>query len=126
EFIQESRGRDVRALVVGDRVVGAMRRRAKKGEFRSNLHRGGAGKALELPPEYTQAAVRAAQVIGLEFAGVDMLESRGGPKIMEVNWSPGLEGAERATRRDIAGVMVEHAIAYGAARKAGWVKQRVI
>jgi ribosomal protein S6--L-glutamate ligase len=126
EFIQESKGRDVRALVVGDRVVGAMRRRAKRGEFRSNLHRGGEGKALDLPPAYARAAVLAARVIGLEVAGVDMLESRSGPKIMEVNSSPGLEGVERATRRDIAGAVVEHAAAYAAARRAGWEKQRII
>jgi ribosomal protein S6--L-glutamate ligase len=126
EFIQESKGRDVRALVVGDRVVGAMRRRAKRGEFRSNLHRGGEGRALELPPAYAEAAVRAARVIGLEVAGVDMLESRSGPKIMEVNSSPGFEGVERATKRDIAGAVVEHAVAYSAARRAGWEKQRVI
>jgi ribosomal protein S6--L-glutamate ligase len=126
EFIQESRGRDVRALVVGDRVVGAMRRQAKRGEFRSNLHRGGEGKAVKLSSEYVQAAVRAAQIIGLEVAGVDILESNQGPKIMEVNSSPGLEGVERATHRDIAGAVIEHAVAYADAVRTGWVKRRVI
>ena len=126
EFIQESRGIDVRALVVGNRVVGAMRRRAKRGEFRSNLHRGGAGTAVTLPSEYVAAAVRAAEVVGLEVAGVDMLEARGGPKVMEVNSSPGLEGVEKATRVDIAGAIIEHAIAYAGARREGWVKERLI
>src|SRR5438093_8413254 len=81
EFVAESRGRDVRALVVGDRVVGAMRREAPRGEFRSNLHRGGFGTAIELPADYAEAAVRAAKVIGLDVAGVDLLESNEGPKI---------------------------------------------
>ena len=106
EFVAESRGRDVRALVVGDRVVGAMRREAPRGEFRSNLHRGGFGTAIQLPPEYAETAVRAAKVIGLEVAGVDLLESNEGPKIVELNSSPGFEGLERATGLDIAGEIV--------------------
>src|SRR5438132_3615024 len=109
EFIAESRGRDVRALVVGDRVVGAMRREAKSGEFRSNLHRGGEGTPLELPPDYAHAAVRAARVLGLDVAGVDLLEAEAAPKVMEVNSSPGFEGLERATGLDIAGAIVDHA-----------------
>ncbi|MFL5318035.1 MAG: RimK family alpha-L-glutamate ligase [Myxococcaceae bacterium] len=113
EFIAESRGRDVRALVVGDKVVGAMRRQAKKGEFRSNLHRGGEGSPIELPREYVEAAIKAARVTGLHVAGVDMLESSEGPKIMEVNSSPGFEGLERATGEDIAGAIVEHAMWFG-------------
>lgn len=119
EFIAESKGRDVRALVVGDRVVGAMRRKAKKGEFRSNLHRGGEGKPIELPPEYAELAVRAAQIIGLGIAGVDMLESSSGPKVMEVNSSPGFEGLEQATGRDVAGSMIEHALAFSDTHTAG-------
>ncbi len=111
EFIAESRGRDVRALVVGDRVVAAMRRRAKRGEFRSNLHRGGRGKAAKLPASYLEAAVTAARLVGLEVAGVDMLETREGPKVLEVNSSPGFEGLERATGLDIAGAIVDHALA---------------
>src|SRR3954470_6243633 len=120
EFIAESRGRDVRALVVGDRVVGAMRREARLGEFRSNLHRGGEGSALELSPDYVQAAVRAARVLGLEVAGVDLLEAERGPKVMEVNSSPGFEGLERATGLAIAGASVEHAARLAArVRRAG-------
>jgi ribosomal protein S6--L-glutamate ligase len=109
EFVAESQGRDVRALVLGDRVVGAMRREARKGEFRSNLHRGGFGSAVSLPPEYAEAAVRAAQVLGLDLAGVDLLESDEGPKVMELNSSPGFEGLERATGVDIAGEIVDFA-----------------
>jgi len=118
EMIRESRGRDVRALVVGDRVVGAMRRKAKKGEFRSNIHRGGAGTVIRLPESYERAAVRAAQLAGLEVAGVDMLESKEGPKIMEINSSPGFEGLERATGLDVAGAIVDHALAYAERQRA--------
>jgi ribosomal protein S6--L-glutamate ligase len=118
EFISESRGRDLRALVVGDRVVGAMRREAPRGEFRSNLHRGGFGTAVQLPPEYEEAAIRAARVIGLDVAGVDLLEAGQGPKIVELNSSPGFEGLERATGLDIAGEIVSFAarVAEGARR----------
>ncbi|HTP24151.1 MAG TPA: RimK family alpha-L-glutamate ligase [Anaeromyxobacteraceae bacterium] len=118
ELIAESRGRDVRALVIGDRVVAAMRRTAREGEFRSNIHRGGEGQAVELPREYVEAAVKAARVIGLEVAGVDVLESRAGPKIMEVNSSPGFEGLERVTGIDIASQYVQHAAEFGKARTA--------
>jgi ribosomal protein S6--L-glutamate ligase len=110
EFVAESRGRDIRALVVGDRVVGAMRREAPRGEFRSNLHRGGFGTAIALAAEHAEAAVRAANVIGLDVAGVDMLESDDGPKIVELNSSPGFEGLERATGLDIAGEIVAFAV----------------
>ena len=109
EFVAEAKGRDVRALVVGERVVGAMRREARKGEFRSNLHRGGLGSAVQLEPAYSDAAVRAARVLGLEVAGVDLLESADGPKVMELNSSPGFEGLERATGLDIAGEIIGHA-----------------
>jgi len=127
EFIAESRGRDVRALVVGNRVVGAMRRVARvQGEFRSNIHRGGEGAAIELPPGYAEEAVRAARVIGLEVAGVDMLESTSGPKITEVNSSPGIEGLERATGLDVAGAIVAHAVEFARARASGWTRQRQI
>jgi ribosomal protein S6--L-glutamate ligase len=110
EFIQESEGRDVRALVIGDRVVAAMRRQARAGEFRSNLHRGGEGTPIELPPEWVDAAVSAVRVIGLDVAGVDLLESRRGPLIMEVNSSPGFEGIEKATGLDVAGAIVRQAV----------------
>jgi ribosomal protein S6--L-glutamate ligase len=127
EFIGESKGKDVRALVVGGKVVGAMRRRAKKkGEFRSNIHRGGEGEPLTLSPDFERAAVRAAQIVGLEICGVDMLEGKKGPKIMEVNSSPGFEGLERATGQDIAGMMIEHAVALAEAQRAGFSKPRLI
>ncbi len=107
-FISESRGRDIRAFVVGDRVVGAMRRSAKGDEFRSNVHRGGSVEAVELDEEYERTAVRAAQIMGLRVAGVDMLEGNDGPLVMEVNSSPGLEGIETATELDIAGAVVDY------------------
>ena len=108
QFIAESKGRDVRAFVVGDRVIAAMRRTAQGDEFRSNVHRGGSTEQIELPPEFEQAAVRAAQIMGLRVAGVDMLEGNDGPLILEVNSSPGLEGIEGATGLDIAGHIVDH------------------
>ncbi len=110
EFIAESRGKDVRALVVGDRVVGAMRRTARRGEFRSNLHRGGQGKPVRLDKAWEKVAVDAARLIGLGICGVDLLESKDGPKVMELNSSPGFEGLEKATKKDIAAEMVAHAL----------------
>jgi ribosomal protein S6--L-glutamate ligase len=107
EFVKESKGRDIRAFVVGNRVVAAMRRVAQGDEFRSNVHRGGRAEAIELDPEYERTAIHAAQIMGLRVAGVDMLEGREGPRIMEVNSSPGLEGIEGATGRDVAGAVVE-------------------
>lgn len=107
-FIAESRGRDVRALVVGDRVVAAMRRVAEGDEFRSNVHRGGRIERLELDEESQRVAVKAAQIMGLRIAGVDMLESDDGPLVMEVNSSPGLEGIETATELDIAGSIIDY------------------
>ncbi|RYG77287.1 RimK family alpha-L-glutamate ligase [Yimella sp. RIT 621] len=106
-FVKESRGRDIRALVVGDRVVAAMRRTAQGDEFRSNVHRGGSVEAVELDPEYEATAVRAAQIMGLRVAGVDMLEGNDGPLVMEVNSSPGLQGIETATRLDVAGAIID-------------------
>lgn len=108
KFVTESRGRDIRAFVIGDRVVAAMRRVAQGDEFRSNVHRGGQVEATELDPIYEETAVRAAQIIGLRIAGVDMLEAASGPSVMEVNSSPGLEGIETATERDIAGAIVDY------------------
>ena len=108
KFISESRGRDVRALVVGDRVVAAMRRVAQGDEFRSNVHRGGTVEAVQLDPAYEQAAVRAAQIMGLRVAGVDMLEGDEGPLVMEVNSSPGLQGIEQATGLDVAGAIIDY------------------
>ena len=106
-FVAESRGRDVRAFVVGDRVVAAMRRTAKGDEFRSNVHRGGSAQALSLDPEFERTAVRAAQIMGLRVGGVDMLEGKDGPLVLEVNSSPGLEGIEGATSLDIAGAIID-------------------
>lgn len=107
-FVAESKGRDIRALVVGDRVVAAMRRTAQPGEFRSNVHRGGSTQIVELDDEYQRVAVQAAQIMGLKVAGVDMLESTDGPLVMEVNSSPGLEGIETATGLDVAGAIVDY------------------
>lgn len=107
-FVKESRGRDIRALVVGDRVVAAMRRTASGDEFRSNVHRGGTTEVVELDEAYRQVAVRSAQIMGLGVAGVDMLEGKDGPLVMEVNSSPGLEGIETATELDVAGAIVDY------------------
>lgn len=108
KFIREAKGADLRAFVVGDRVVGAMRRQASNGEFRSNLHRGGTAEPVRLTRGYRRTAVKAARVLGLGVAGVDLLESSDGPMVMEVNSSPGLEGIEKATRQDVAGAVIEH------------------
>jgi ribosomal protein S6--L-glutamate ligase len=108
KFVAESRGRDIRALVVGDRVIAAMRRTANGDEFRSNVHRGGSVEPVDLPEAYEEAAVRSAQIMGLKVAGVDMLEGADGPLVMEVNSSPGLEGIEAATRLDVAGAIIDH------------------
>jgi ribosomal protein S6--L-glutamate ligase len=107
-FVAESKGRDIRALVVGDRVVAAMRRTAQGDEFRSNVHRGGTVERVELTPEYEEVAVRSAQIMGLKVAGVDMLEGADGPLVMEVNSSPGLEGIEAATQLDVAGAIIDY------------------
>ncbi len=108
KFVSESKGRDVRAFVVGDQVVAAMRRVAQGDEFRSNVHRGGNTEAVELDEDFRDVAVRSAQIMGLRVAGVDMLEGRDGPLVMEVNSSPGLEGIEGATGLDIAGAIVDY------------------
>jgi len=110
KFVAESKGRDVRAFVIGDRVIAAMRRVAQGQEFRSNVHRGGKAEKIELEPAYAEAAIRAAQIMGLRVAGVDMLEGKDGPQIMEVNSSPGLEGIEGATGLDIAGAIVDYLV----------------
>jgi ribosomal protein S6--L-glutamate ligase len=112
QYIAEAKGRDLRAIVVGGRVVASMRRQAKAGEFRSNLHRGGLGVYARLDDAYRRAAVSATRVMGLEVAGVDMLETREGPKILEINSSPGLEGVERASGIDVATAIVGHAERY--------------
>jgi len=108
KFVAESRGKDIRAFVVGDRVVAAMRRIAVGNEFRSNVHRGGRMEAVNLTPKEERTAIGAAQIMGLRVAGVDMLESSSGLQIMEVNSSPGLEGIERCTQLDIAGAIIDY------------------
>lgn len=108
KFVAESKGKDIRALVVGDQVVAAMRRVATGQEFRSNVHRGGRTETVELDENYKETAVRAAQIMGLRVAGVDMLEGNDGPQIMEVNSSPGLEGIETCTQLDIAGAIIDY------------------
>ena len=117
EYVRESKGRDLRVIVVGGRVIAAMRRVAKPGEFRANLHRGGKGDGLRPPRAYRSIAIRAAKAMGLEIAGVDMLESKSGPKILEINSSPGLEGIERATGIDVAGALVAYAERYAGAER---------
>lgn len=107
EFISECYGRDLRVFVVGGKVVGAMTRQASSG-FRSNLHRGGIAKLVELTPAEEETALKAAKVMGLEVAGVDILQSDRGPLVMEVNASPGLEGIEKSTGVDIAGHIIDH------------------
>jgi ribosomal protein S6--L-glutamate ligase len=108
KFVAESKGKDVRAFVVGDQVVAAMRRVAQGQEFRSNVHRGGVAEPLELDEKYRETAVRCAQILGLRVAGVDMLEGATGPQVMEVNSSPGLEGIETCTELDIAGAVIDY------------------
>ncbi len=108
EFIKEARGSDIRCFVVGDQVVASMMRTAKQGEFRSNLHRGGTAKIIEITDEEKKAALDATKALGLNLAGVDMLRSSRGPLIMEVNSSPGLNGIETATGKDVAGMIIEY------------------
>ena len=106
EFIAEAGGTDIRALVVGGKVVGAMKRTGRKGDFRSNLHRGGKAEAVELTELEQATALKAVEAIGLNVAGVDMLRSSRGPLVLEVNASPGIEGIEQATGADVAGAMI--------------------
>jgi ribosomal protein S6--L-glutamate ligase len=107
EFIKEADGADVRAFVIGGKVVAAMQRKGGPGEFRSNLHRGGKAQQIKITPEERSTAVRAAKILGLNVCGVDMLRSNHGPVVMEVNSTPGLEGIEIATGKDIAGMIIE-------------------
>jgi len=107
EFIKEAGGSDIRCFVVGERVVASMMRQAKEGEFRSNVHRGGAARPIRITPEERSTAVRAARIMGLNVAGVDIMRSNHGPVVLEVNSSPGLEGIEGATNKDIAGNIIQ-------------------
>ena len=106
QFIREAGGADIRAFVIGDRVVAAMLRQAKEGEFRSNLHRGGSASVVKLSPQERATAVRAAKTVGLNVAGVDIVRGQDGPLVLEVNSSPGLEGIEAATGKDVAGLVI--------------------
>ena len=108
EFIKEAGGSDLRCFVVGDKVVAAMKRQGPEGEFRSNLHRGGSASLVRLTPEERSTAVRAARVMGLGVCGVDLLRSNHGPVVMEVNSSPGLEGIEKASEKDVAGMIIQY------------------
>ncbi len=107
EYIKEASGEDIRCFVIGDRVVAAMKRKAKEGEFRSNLHRGGSAELIKITAEERKTAVKAANAMGLNVAGVDILRSSRGPLVVEVNSSPGLEGIEKATGEDIASMIIE-------------------
>jgi ribosomal protein S6--L-glutamate ligase len=109
-FIREAQGTDYRAIVVGGRVVAAMMRSAPEGDFRSNLHRGGTARGVTLDPQYADTAIRAADVLGLNIAGVDLIPSEEGPMVLEVNSSPGLEGIEGATGVDVAGAMIDFVV----------------
>ncbi|OAB61346.1 ribosomal protein S6 modification protein [Leptolyngbya valderiana BDU 20041] len=107
EYIKEAGGADIRCFVIGDKVVAAIKRQAKPGEFRSNLHRGGSAELIKITPQERAVAVRSARIMGLNVAGVDLLRSNHGPLVMEVNSSPGLEGIETATGKDVAGMIIE-------------------
>jgi ribosomal protein S6--L-glutamate ligase len=107
QYIKESKGKDIRCFVIGDQVVASMQRIAEEGEFRANIHLGGKGEAIEITDEERALAINATKLIGLDLAGVDMVRSNSGPKILEINSSPGLEGIEKATNIDIAGKMIE-------------------
>ena len=122
EFIKEAGGADIRCFVIGEKVVAAMKRQAKAGEFRSNLHRGGSASLIRITPEERSTAVRAANTMGLNVAGVDILRSNHGSVVMEVNSSPGLEGIENATQKDVAGMIIqfiEKNAKYGRTRTKG-------
>ena len=108
EFIKEAGGADIRCLVVGDKVIAAMKRQGAEGEFRSNLHRGGSAEIIKLTKEERATAINAANIMGLKLCGVDLLRSGRGPVVMEVNSSPGLEGIEGATGKDVAGLICEY------------------
>ncbi|MBP1908023.1 30S ribosomal protein S6--L-glutamate ligase [Methanolobus bombayensis] len=108
EYIKESKGADIRCFVVGGKVVASMKRQGPEGEFRSNMHRGGTASTIRITPEERSTAVRAAKIMGLNVAGVDLLRSNHGPVVMEVNSSPGLQGIEETTGKDIAGMIIEY------------------
>jgi ribosomal protein S6--L-glutamate ligase len=108
EYIKEAGGADIRCFVIGDKVIASMKRQGAEGEFRSNLHRGGSASLIRITPDERKTAVAAAKVMGLRVDGVDLLRSKRGPLVMEVNSSPGLEGIETATGKDVAGLIVDY------------------
>ncbi|NJN50248.1 MAG: 30S ribosomal protein S6--L-glutamate ligase [Polaribacter sp.] len=108
EYIEEAKGADLRVFVVDGKVVGAMKRQGKEGEFRSNIHRGGSASIIELTDEEEKTALKAARSLGLSVAGVDMIQSKNGPLVLEVNSSPGLEGIEKATKKNIAKEIIRY------------------
>lgn len=122
QYIAESRGTDYRLFVIGDKVVACMKRQAREGDFRSNIHRGGEGFPLDLPAHYKKIATQAVKTLGLSVAGVDILDSVDGPKIIEVNSSPGFEGIESATKKNIAKLIIKHAVTIARSRKRGLKK----
>lgn len=126
EFVSESKGADIRAFVVDGKVVGAMKRQGKEGEFRSNLHQGGSSSLIKLTKKEREAALTASQAMGLPVAGVDLLQSERGPLILEVNSSPGLEGIEKTTGKDIAGAIVRYVVTQTEAMKKKPTKRRKI
>lgn len=126
EYIEESKGADIRAFVVDGKVVGAMKRQGKEGEFRSNLHQGGSGSLIKLSKVEREAALTAARAMGLPIAGVDMLQSERGPLILEVNSSPGLQGIELTTKKDIASSIVRYVVKQTEAMKSKSTKRRKI
>ncbi|MDD2815105.1 MAG: 30S ribosomal protein S6--L-glutamate ligase [Thiotrichaceae bacterium] len=125
EFIKEAQGMDIRCLVIGDKVVAAMSRQAQEGEFRSNLHRGGTACQVRITPEERAMAVKAAKIVGLNVAGVDMMRTNKGAAVLEVNSSPGLEGIEKSTRLDIAGLLIEYMEKVFASRQQRLQKSRL-
>lgn len=110
EFIEEAKGQDIRCFVVGDKVVASMRRTARQGDFRANIHQGGHAQSVKITPEERKMAVQAAKVMGLRVAGVDIVRSNRGPLVLEVNASPGLKGIETSSQKDIAGAIVDYII----------------
>lgn len=119
EFIKESEAKDIRCFVIGNKVVAAMMRIGKEGDFRSNIHRGGRTEPIKITPEERSTAIRAAKIMGLNVAGVDLLRSNHGPVVMEVNSSPGLEGIEQSSKKDIAGLIYEFIEKYAKPGKTG-------
>jgi len=124
EFIKEAGGSDIRAFVVGNRVVAAMERTAAPGDFRSNVHRGGVARRIRLTPEERATAKRAAKILGLAVAGVDLMRSNHGPVVLEVNSSPGLEGIEQATGVDVAGKVIDHVASHAEAKATNRARRK--